>query len=160
MDPKELEEALKKYWNAQLSDEEEKRLREYFRSGNVNFQEAGLLFSYFDRQRGLETLDDEFDRRFIEETKPGNARKSLSWFNPFLRAAAVGFILLASTMILKVELQPRTTAEDTFANPEMAFETAREALLLVSQTLNKGQSYAGEIARINLAKQIIEGDKQ
>jgi hypothetical protein len=73
--------------------------------------------------------------------------------------AACLVLVVSAVLVLrnrKTETQAvQQTEQDTFDDPQKAYEETRKALLLVSVQLNKGKSYAGEIRKINEAEALV-----
>lgn len=128
------DEILRRYWEGESTLEDEAWLRA---------NEADHpLFQYLNRERNegsqLRTNDIIGERvATAPPDKPGRVLKINRWITGI---AATLLILAAATFIIKpnqtAQEQPVLYAE-TYQNPEEAYEQVKQALLLVSSTINK-----------------------
>ncbi len=132
---------LEKYWEGETSLEEEAALRDFFSSDVVDedLQLYQPLFSYF-KESGQMQMPGE-----IMPPKPGKTSIiSLSWIT---RVAAVCLILMGFLFILKQQQSHLDTGyamEDTYDDPELAYQEVKDALLFLSTKMNKGVNQANE----------------
>ncbi|MBX2967513.1 MAG: hypothetical protein KF845_15330 [Cyclobacteriaceae bacterium] len=163
MDSKKLEELVKKYWNCETSLEEEQQLREYFRGGNIpeSWRETAALFRYFDEQKS-KTTDSQFDETVLASIKKMPARKEgrvVKWVAASMRIAAGVAVLLAAIYFVRQELRSDTamaSAEDTFEDPQQAFEETKKALLMISKGFGRAEQQAKKINMFNEAQEKVQ----
>jgi hypothetical protein len=151
-----IKELLEKYWQAETSEAEEAELKEYF-AQNPGFKDhpAGALFNYLREEQQI-AMTDSFDEKF----QSAILRKAhfTKWLYPLLKVAAVILIVFSFVYILLPESKPKfmsLSENDTYADPEKAYQETKKALLLISQNLSTGKSYMSEIGKINKAQQLI-----
>ncbi len=137
----EIEKLLEKYFEGDTSAEEEKRLIDALSRDDtpvhlIIFREQ---FGYFKNQKELSYPNEAFDENIMKSIEEPRVI-SLFTRNPWLiwlsGVAAIALILLA------VFFPFRTTnkVNDTFSDPNLAFNEATKVLLYVSAQMNKGTS--------------------
>ncbi|MBX2962183.1 MAG: hypothetical protein KF687_06700 [Cyclobacteriaceae bacterium] len=162
MDSRKLEELLQKYWNCESSLEEEEQLREYFRGENIPdaLSEMARLFRYFDEQRAR-TTDVEFDPTMPLQLKTKHSDKKgkiVKLFYNTMRIAAGVAVLLAAVYFVRQEVRNDNTiaVEDTFDDPQKAFEETKRALLMISKGFGNAEQQARKINMFNEAQEKIQ----
>ncbi|HNP19399.1 MAG TPA: hypothetical protein PKL31_13260 [Fulvivirga sp.] len=171
MDSSRIDKLLEKYWEGETSLEEEKELKDYFASGEVEarFNSVAPLFNYYKEEANV-GLDTFFDERMIaklEKTetkrkvqKPG---RMVELFSNIAKVAAVGLIVIVAGYFIrqemkKDEIKPYLT--DTFDDPQKAFEETKKALELISRNFNKGRKEAKKITTFNEAQEKVKSENQ
>jgi hypothetical protein len=164
-----IEALVEKYWEGETSVEEEKELKQFFSTSDPSHwpesvREVADLFRYYAAEEATQPLGQAFDDRLFGQlkTRPSGQESKLRplYFN-WLKLAACLVIVVSAVLVFrnqsrKMETQAvRQSEQDTFEDPQRAYEETRKALLLVSVQLNKGKSYAGEIRKINEAEDLI-----
>jgi len=162
MDSKKLEELLKKYWDCESSLEEEEQLREYFRGNDVpdHWRETAILFRYFDEQKG-KSVDQQFENTVvsrIKSTKRPDSGKLVRLFYNTMRIAAGVAVLLAAVFFVRQELRSdnAVAVEDTYDDPQQAFEETKRALLMISKGFGNAEQQAKKINMFNEAQEKIQ----
>lgn len=128
---------LDKYWEGETSLEEEQNLRSYFASSQVaeEFLPFSPLFNYYQEAQHV---------RMNKEIKPPElpqiSRKtvSLRWL---INVAASLVIFIAMFFINRYSKAPATDQyayQDTYQDPQQAYDEVKKALLFVSTKMNKG----------------------
>ena len=159
-----------KYWQGETTLEEEKELRRLAseRPDSMSPYLAELMSSTKEEidQTAEKSLDQSFDDKFwsaAENDKTKIRRLNFTSSN-FVRMAAAAVVVLALGFGLWYGLEEdrhRTTsveiAEDTFENPEKAFEEARQALMFASAKLNQGAAPVKKIKKFHQAKLSVAG---
>jgi hypothetical protein len=163
MDSNKIDALLKKYWEAETSQEEELQLREWFRTHEVpeSWKETAALFQYFDETKKKSLDDVSFNATVVSNlptTTGGRVRKLV--YNTLRIAAGISVLCMATWFVHK-ELQESTTPEvvDTYSDPKLAFEETKKALLLISQSFGKAEKQARKINMFNEAQEEIKKDK-
>lgn len=150
MDYKYIEQLLERYWNCDTTQEEEQILHSFFAQKNVpaELEKYRPLFVCADTMRREEVLDDDFDSRIlskIEEEKPAKARviTMRRRLMPLFKAAAVVAIVITLGNAAQLSFREKSAPEseeinyaayqDTFSDPEMAYDRVHNALELVSE---------------------------
>jgi hypothetical protein len=155
--------ALKeKFWNGNTSLEEDRQLKTHYRN-----EAAGRELEPDEQYFVLLALEEEelLDERFDEETLKKINLKSRSLISIwYIRVAAV--ILLALTIGLFQYFGNKPGVGDTITvtptklqdDPELAkaFEQTKQALLLVSEKLNKGQQQTMLLSKFDHAQQHVK----
>lgn len=140
MNLQKIEKLIKKYEDGSTSVEEEMELKSFFEKESVPFHLAGYkdLFNYFESS-SKQTLDDPaFDDRvisLIESTDYSRENKGRSRVLYPVMGIAASIILLLGAYLF---LQPQSTVEDTFSDPEIAYLETKKILMKVSGNLNTG----------------------
>lgn len=162
MDSNKLEELVKKYWDCETSLEEEQQLREYFREKHIpeSWRETAALFRYFDEQK-TKTVEPQFDEMVvtrIKETPKKREGNVVKWVAASLRIAAGVAVLLAAIYFVRQELRVdhAVAVEDTFDDPQQAFEETKKALLMISKGFGRAEQQAKKINMFNEAQEKIQ----
>ena len=134
-----IEELLERYYNAQTSEAEEQRLREYFIHEETppHLQKEKEMFLQLQAAKVPEGLEERLSKqidqwaiqeRFIPKSPP---RRTLQWIG----SIAASLLILFSIGWYFHAPQPR---KDTCATPEEAYVHTEKALMMFAQALNKG----------------------
>lgn len=151
MDYKYIEQLLERYWQCETSLEEEAILRTFFSQNEIPAE----LMPYkglFSGEKTLQEarLDESFDGKVlakVEKDQPVKARKlSLTRsLMPFYKAAACVAIILTLGNAAQTSFRQQDigddynyeTYQDSYNDPEMAYDQISNALQMVSQSLNE-----------------------
>ena len=136
MDLKQVEHLLEKYWEGSSSIEEEKLIQEFFASNDLpkHLEVYSDLFTSPELSIHPE-LGKEFDTAILNKIKA--EPKSNVW-NAF-KIAAIGLILLITSIsIFQVDTE-KQVAQDTFNTPEAALAETKRAFAMISEAMNKGE---------------------
>lgn len=137
-----IKQLLEKYFDGQTSIQEEKELKNYFSSKNIDSElmQYQDMFGYFSKEQQTETQ--------IEPTLKQKPNRKWLWM-----AASVVVLLGIGFTFLKHPVQSEDLG--TFDNPEIAFEETQKALQLVAENLNKGKQKIEYIQEYENAKNLI-----
>lgn len=163
MDSEKLKALLEKYWACETSLEEEEQLREYFRTSTdvpEAWRETALLFRYFDEQKSKQ-VDASFEVSTIEkieQSKPKAKGRLVTLVNYSLRIAAGIAVLLLSIYFVRQEIRQDNpiAVEDTYDDPQRAFEETKKALLMISKGFGTAEQQAKKINVFNEAQEKIQ----
>lgn len=137
MEENKIREILERYWEGESSLEEEKELRSYFASSQVSDEFAPFipLFAFFEEEKYVEMTTP------IEQPKIEKSGGKIINFKWAINVAASIAIFMAMFFINRQiqKTQPAQYAyHDTYQTPEEALEEVKQALLYVSEKMNKG----------------------
>lgn len=151
MDYKYIEQLLERYWQCRTSMEEEAILRAFFSQNRVP-AELRPYKGLFAGEKLLQDakLDDAFDAGIlskIEEQEPVKARR-ITWgrrLTPLYKAVASVAIILTLGNTAQTSFRTQEPASDynyenyqeSYNDPETAYDQVSEALQMVSQGLNE-----------------------
>lgn len=161
MESQKIDEWLEKYWKGETSLEEEAQLRRYFQEQEPppHLRSVAALFQHYDAPPRL-------DATFDEQLKPHlREKKAVPMWPKLLKIAAVITLLLAGAWWLtRVYNNPTAPApvaavQDTYEDPELAYEEAKQALLLVSSLMNEGTQHLTKLEEFDEAQQIVKPQK-
>jgi len=166
-----IEALVEKYWEGETSVEEEKELKQFFSTSDPSqwpesLREVADLFRYYAAEEANQPLDQAFDDRLLSQLKArpsGKENKLRPLYPSWLKLAACLVLVVSLVLVFrnrKTEtLAVQRTEQDTFEDPQKAYEETRKALLLVSVQLNRGKSYAREIRKINEAEDLVRQEQ-
>ena len=155
-----MNELLEKYWKGETTLEEEAQLRRYFREEEPPepLRHVAALFRHYQVQPRL-------DARFDERLKPHlNEDKPVPMWPTLLKTAAVVAIFLLGALWVKHTYVDESQAsasvaavtQDTYEDPEQAYEEAKQALLLVSSLMNEGTQHLTKLEEFDQAQQVVK----
>jgi hypothetical protein len=163
MDSNNIEALLKKYWEAETSQEEEQQLREWFRTHEAPepWKETADMFRYFDETKKKSLDDVSFNDAVVSSLPTATAGRVRKLVYNSLRIAAGVSVLCLATWFVHKEIQGSANPEvvDTYSDPKLAFEETKKALLLISQSFGKAEKQARKINMFNEAQEEIKKDK-
>ncbi len=136
MDLKQVEQLLEKYWEGSSSIEEEKLIQEFFASNDLpkHLEAYSDLFTSPELSIHPE-LGKEFDAAILNKIK---AEPKANVWNAF-KIAAIGLILLITSIsVFQVDTE-KQVAQDTFNTPEAALAETKRAFAMISDAMNKGE---------------------
>ncbi len=131
---------LDKYWDGESSLEEENALRQYFTHGDVAepFKVYEPLFAFFSDARSVK----------MNGTIPAiiHTSKTRKMYSAWIRAvAAIAVITIGAFYFLQTNgtqtVSPHAY-EDTYEDPELAYQEFKKAMMFVSEKMNKGVNTA------------------
>ena len=148
MNLQEIERLLEKYFEGESTLSEEEQLRKFFASGNVpeRWNDLARYFTYFDQEKDLSMMDPSFDESIMEKVKESKLGAIMDIHRPWIYwisgIAATILILLA----IFVKFDPISKrVEDTYKDPQLAYNEAKKILLFVSAKFNQGTKNLGSI---------------
>ncbi|MFP4094933.1 MAG: hypothetical protein ACLFUB_10630 [Cyclobacteriaceae bacterium] len=159
-----IERLLEKYWNGDTSLEEERQLQRFFSEEEVpeHLEGVATLFRTFSADWQFKQLDDDFDEALIHKIE--KSEKRLSWRSWLSIAATVSLLIVSALWVkdmLPMQAQPPTAEtqlieEDTYEDPQLAYEQTREALLLISSMMNKGTQQVEKLEKFHEAQETVK----
>src|SRR6185369_8053001 len=105
MDSNRIEALLKKYWSCETSLEEEKQLRDYFKTADVpdSLKETASLFKYFEVQKSTSLPDGAMED--IVKYNPWRGKTRNLFYNSMRIAAGIAVLVVAGWFVHK-EVKP------------------------------------------------------
>lgn len=169
MDLNESEQLLEKYWRCETSLEEEMQLREFFRTSPIPVSGRGAaeLFRFFEAEKNKSLQTNDFERIVTKELRGrqgGKIVSMISWGN-ISRIAAGIVVVVAATLLIRQEVRKSYPKElqDTYSDPQIAFEETKRALMMISNSFGKAKKEASKMKMLNEAEKKIQtkstGDK-
>ena len=137
-----IEKLLEKYWNGETTVAEERLIKEYFRK-NHSLTATGHYFSNLDKAKQATS-----DNRFVHPVSPSRSKK---WY-PAVAAAIMLGVIVTAFLFQPGNKQPQFAVDD----PKEPYEVTRQALMMVSEGLNKGKTYSYELEKINEVKKFTK----
>ncbi len=142
---------LDKYWEGMTSPEEEKELQAYFNSGNVaeHLKSFQPYFGFFQQEKEVQLSAAATEQLVaqLQEKSTSDKGRILSLL-PHLWKFAAAVILLIGLAVMVPQWagyghqNAIAQKEDSYEDPEKAYEEVKAALMLVSNKMKKGTSVA------------------
>ncbi|KAA2242469.1 hypothetical protein F0L74_07955 [Chitinophaga agrisoli] len=158
MDYNKIRALLELYWEGETSLEEEEMLRHFFVTHTAalpeDLREAAPLFRYFQAEKEQELPAWEIPR---VAPLPGS-RPWQHWMKyaaALLMMAGAGYSV-QQYIVRHNELSAAAWQQDTYQDPEKAYQEAQKALELLSRNLNKGTEQMEKLAYFNEATDKIK----
>ena len=153
MSSQEIEKILQKYFDGETSLSEEKELREFFQRDDVpsHLQSLKSQFQYFHEATSFNELGSDFDKKIVKSIKDDgkiikfNFRKKSSIY---IISSVAASILILVTVFFQLNTFSRKI-DDTFNNPETAYNEAKKIMVFVSEKFNKGTDQLAPISKVN-----------
>ncbi len=162
-----MDELKKKYWKGTSEVNEEQALKKHSHA-NEQSQIENEYFSYLEHKRKEKLNDPDFEQEVLRQIK-GNQGGKRSLFQKINWQIAAAIILLLSIGVLLINKQMGTkntiaptnqiVVEDTFEDPQLAYEETKKALLLLSSKLNEGNLYATEFVKFSQSQENLKKNK-
>ena len=134
-----IKKLLEKYWAGETSVEEERVLKQHF-SESHNISPEGQYF------------------RSLKEFKSMKSNVSFKQkdYSRFTVAASIAIGIVVAVFVFR-----DAKSKDAFVveDPQEALEITRNALMMVSSTLNEGGNYSLQLKKFDDTKQILEDKK-
>ncbi len=149
MNKSQIDQLLEKYWNVESTLQEEKQLKQYFSSGNIDssHQQHAHLFQYLKSEAELESdrsleLTEESIRDQESKVITFNFRKFMSFAAAFIFLIAAYFVLKEETISADQEslYAGKFTSLDEEREAHEAYEITMEALAFMSNKINTTES--------------------
>lgn len=138
--PPRIRTLLDLYWKAETSIEEERELRNYFLLHPEHSDGHTAYFTFLSNESEIE----------MQAPPEAIMRPVVRRWRAVAGMAAAILILIVAGIVIQHNVQPPANgpevvaSEDSYENPEEAYEQARQALLMVSQKLNASRAQASE----------------
>lgn len=165
MDLHEVERLLEKYWQTETTLEEEQKLRDFFTTGHVpaSLKGAADLFAFFQAEKS-KSLEQNFDGAVTKQLKARQGGKVIAMigFGNMARIAAGIVVVVAATFLIRQEIRKNYPKEvqDTYTDPQLAFEETKRALQMISNTFGKAKKEASKMQMLNEAEKKIQTKKE
>lgn len=140
------------FWEAKLSELEEKKLRE---DAWYYSHEKAELQSYLRLMKRLKNERSERAVHFLSIREIKQLRRRFS----FMAVSIIAITIFSIYFFVPVKW-PQTGARFEVKDPELAFQETQNALLRISAILNEGKEELSRIKRIDELKQEIEKDHE
>jgi hypothetical protein len=161
MDLHDVERLLEKYWQTETTLEEEEQLRAFFAAGQVPAQlkAAADLFAFFQAEKN-KTLTQNFEGAVTKQLKARQGGKivtMIGWGNMARIAAGIA-VVVAATFLIRQEIRKNypQDVQDTFSDPQLAFEETKRALQMISNSFGKAKKEASKMQMLNEAEKKIQ----
>jgi hypothetical protein len=164
MDLHEVERLLEKYWQTETTLEEEQKLRAFFAAGNVPpaLKGAADLFLYFQAESS-KGLEQNFEGAVTKQlkTRQGGKLITMIGLGNMARIAAGIAVVVAATFLIRQEIRKNYPKEmqDTYTDPQLAFEETKRALQMISNSFGKAKKEASKVQMLNDAEKKIQMKK-
>lgn len=137
MDENRIQSILDRYWQGETSLEEEAQLKAYFQGDDVADEHAPFkpFFDFLTEEQEIR-LPGHIDLPGAGEAEPKDRVIRLWPARRWVGVAATLAILIGFFWI--INLNGDTRQNDTYENPELALEQAKEALFFLSYKMDKG----------------------
>lgn len=161
MDSKQIEQLLEKYWSCETSLEEEQQLRDFFRGNTMpeSQKDAAELFRFLDIEKS-KSLNENFENHVTKHLRKRREGKIISMvsFTNIARIAAGIVVVVVATYFIRQEVRKSYPKElqDTYTDPQMAFEETKKALMMISGSFGKARREAGKMKVFNDAEKKIQ----
>ena len=164
MDLHEVERLLEKYWQTETTLEEEQKLRDFFTTGPVPpaLKGAADLFAFFQAEKG-KAIEQNFEGAVTKQLKARQGGKLVSMigYGNMARIAAGIAVVVAATFLIRQEIRKNYPKEmqDTYSDPQLAFEETKRALQMISNSFGKAKKEASKMQMLNEAEKKIQMKK-
>ncbi len=124
------------YWSGESSLEQEKILRDYFQRDDIDPSLAPYrgLFNFFSEEKKNEIKLEDLKLPFEEESHGATVRR-LRPFQRWIGVAASIILLIGFFWVFQTKSH---SYNDTYQDPELAWEQTKEALYFLSNKMDKG----------------------
>ncbi|MBW6459674.1 MAG: hypothetical protein K0B08_03795 [Bacteroidales bacterium] len=150
MNWQEIEKLLNRYFEGETSLEEENQLREFFSGDQIpeKFSGVAAYFSFMQSEAARFLDKPGFDQQVIAGS-PGNKMSKIIKFRQqwyyWASGVAVSIMILVAVFVKFDPFSPRI--EDTFQDPQVAYQEAKKILFFVADQLNNGTSRLEPVTR-------------
>jgi len=153
METKKVKQLLQRYFEGVSTDKEEKTLKAYFKSDEVaeEFKEYTRFFngiSEISEDTNRSDLEDEIMDFIIKNEQ--KEKNKYRWLYTVISGIAASLIIIVGGMLLYYH-QQKQPFEDTFDNPETAYNYAEKTLNYVSSKYNKGLACLSDFDKLETA---------
>jgi len=167
MDSKRIDLLLERYWNCVTTQEEEAEIKAFFNSGidiPVHLKSTAPLFQYFREEAEIKLKDQDFDKKLmaqLQQQPKGKVRKLEQSFQNYMKVAAAIALIIVTSFVFRMEIwqgdKPQLLlVEDTYKNPEKAYEETKRALMLIASKMNHGKKEVQKISMLSKAESKIK----
>lgn len=158
MDYREQKALLRKYWAAESSLEEEKRLKAFFRDAppqmDAELMAAAPLFRLLDQEAAKAHPEFEGPWRTSRLSRGRRIRRMRHyWEYAALCALILGSLWMAAPGTRTGA--PVASQREVIQDPDAAWKTTRQALEVIAANLNKGKDQMKKLAVFHEAQEVI-----
>lgn len=136
-----IEKLLQKYFEGDTSLHEEEQLKSFFQQDDVppHLMSLKELFLTYSREKEIEVLDKQFDNDIMShiESEGIISMKRKRRTTIYMISGIAASILILITFFLYINILTKSI-EDTFSDPQIAYNEAKNIMLFVSEKLNRG----------------------
>lgn len=161
MDYRKLDNIIEKFWDGRATESEEKQLLTAFQNDELDnaHQELIEYFKFMESHRNSKRLDEQFDLEMLANVNSTSV-SSKPLFG-FLKIAAVVVIFFGISFFVYNKMDSPKGNEvsefvDTYEDSELAFAEVKNALMLVSTTINDGMQHAEKLSEFHKATEELE----
>lgn len=138
----EIEILLQRYFEAETDVQEERQLKAYFQSGDLDpaFEVYRDLFILTNADQSIE-ISDDFEKRLLTKIQQSPVVR-IGIRRVMAIAASLILVVVAGWWVINQQNSKDATElvmEDTYDDPEEAYRQVTAALALMSSTMDKGQ---------------------
>lgn len=151
----EINESLKNWLEEKETTEDIQHLQEAALNDGKELAAADqLYFKYMakSKQVSLPEKDEEWLSLIMQEKMKKSSSRRYYW----LAAASVVLVIASTIWFRPFSTQP----EDTFDDPQVAFEETKKIMMMLSSNMNKGQEYAVTLGEFSKAQEQIKENKK
>lgn len=153
MNSQRIEKILQKYFEGETSLSEEKELREFFQRDDIpsHLKSLQSQFEYFEKGSELIELGADFDKKVLDSIRDDGKIIKFSFrkrSSIYIMASVAASILILVTVFFQFNTFTRKI-DDTFNDPEIAYNEAKKIMVFVSEKFNKGTEQLQPIAKVN-----------
>jgi len=151
MKEEELKRLTARYYNGESTEEEERSLRDFFRSNDVpnGYEAEKTIFGFYDESESMPEPSIDFEARILAgidaSEKQWGTQNSKRYLIPLISAAA-GLLLLAGSYFFFIN---RTESGDTFSDPAIAYAETIKILRDVSSRMNHSAQALEPVGKMN-----------
>ncbi len=165
MNTREIEGLLAKFYEGETSLQEEKTLREYFRSREVpdHLKSHQPLFAFLADERKQSITDPDFEQRISEKLKGATPAGLPVILTPHRRKvfyytaiAAAMLLLIGVSLQYQFEFLKMNKPRHSNLGQELAYHNASEALLILSSNFNTGLKQVSRLSMVDKAMKNVQ----
>lgn len=140
---------LQKFFDAQTSEEEEKQLADFFRAGQVP-EELKVYQQFFDATEELSTTKfDGFEEEVMSHILESEHREKSKYRWMWQTVTSAAAILIIALLVVNYNQEKRW--QDTYDDPEIAYQEATKALQYMAGKYQKGMVKLQPMAKLEKA---------
>jgi hypothetical protein len=159
MNLQEIDKLLEKYFDCDTSLAEERKLRQFFASGNLppKYLELAEYFSYLGEEKDVLLKDPSFDARIQEHVDESRLARLFDLRRPWIywtTGVAASLLILLAIFVRFDPLGGKIN--NAYEDPEVAYQQAKKVLLYVSAQMNKGTKDLQKIDKFDQGLQNVQ----
>jgi hypothetical protein len=151
MNEEELSRLIEKYYSGESTEEEENKLKEYFKRSDIpeGYEAEKIIFRFYNDSADYIEPSVNFEEKIISGIDVLEKEKGSQNFKRYLLpslSAAAGLLLLAGSYFFFMH---KSEPGDTFKDPKIAYNETIKILRDVSIKLNRGSQVLEPVGKIN-----------